>query len=87
MSQLFGHRCAGWNRKHFGCYRASSDNRIRDTFGLCVFASGIFLVCLLVKRSLHPRIDYSVDDSGTGDPQLVAEPGVGRNHGWAMGKS
>ena len=60
---------------------------IRDTFGFCVFASATFLVCSLVKRSLHPCTDYFVNDSKTGDPQLVAEPSVGRNHGWAMGKS
>ena len=45
------------------------------------------LVCVLVKRRQYHRTANSVKGSETGDPQLVAEPGVGRNHEWAMGKS
>ena len=34
-----------------------------------------FLVGLFVKRSLYPCADYFVNESETGDPQMVAEPG------------
>ena len=60
FSQLFGHRHAGWNTKHLWHYRAPLDNRIRDIFGLCVFAFATFLVCLLVKRSLYLAIAVSL---------------------------
>ena len=55
----------------------SWDFRNRDNFGLCV---------LVNWPQCHDTVIF-VQDSETGDPQLVAEPGVGRNHGEAMGKS
>ena len=54
-----------------------SDFRNRDNFGL--------LVCWWTGHSISKLI--FVQDSETGDPQLVAEPDVGRNHGEATGKS
>ena len=86
------HSCLGTGirfgiQKQLCHYGASLNIRIRDTFGVCVFASATFLVCSLVKRSLYPCTDYFVNDSETGDPQLATEPRVGRNHGWAMRKS
>ena len=45
------------------------------------------VLCVLVNTSqCHDAVDF-VQDSETEDPQLVAEPGVGRNHGKTMGKS
>ena len=42
-------------------------------------------VCVLVnKLQYHDTVDF-VQDSETEDPQLVAELGVGRNHGKTMG--
>ena len=55
-----------------------SDFRNRDNFGL--------LVCWRTGHSISILLSL-VQDSETGDPQLVAEPDVGRNHGEAMGKS
>ena len=44
-------------------------------------------ICVLVNTlQYHDTVDL-VQDSETEDPQLVAEPGVGRNHGETMGKS
>ena len=39
---------------------------------------------LVNQPQYHDTVDF-VGDSETRDPQLVAEPGVGRNHGKAMG--
>ena len=45
------------------------------------------LVCVLVNTlQYHDTVGF-VKGSETEDPQLVAEPGVGRNHGEAMGTS
>ena len=41
---------------------------------------------LVITLQYHDTVDF-VQDSETKDPQLVAEPGVGRNHGKTMGKS
>ena len=42
------------------------------------------LCCVLVNMlQFHDTVDF-VQDSETEDPQLVAEPGVGRNHGKRM---
>ena len=47
----------------------------------------IFVRCVLVNTlQYHDTVDF-VQDSETEYPQLVAEPGVGRNHGKTMGKS
>ena len=47
----------------------------------------IFVQCVLVHTlQYHDTVDF-VQDSETEDPQLVAEPGVGRNHGSTTGKS
>ena len=47
----------------------------------------IFVLCVLVNSlQYHDTVDF-VQDSETEDPQLVAELGVGRNHGKTMGKS
>ena len=47
----------------------------------------IFVRCVLVNTlQYHDTVDV-VQDSETEDPQLVAEPGVGRNHGKTMGKN
>ena len=53
------------------------DRRNRDSFVWCV----------LVNRPHYHDIVIVVRELETEDPQLVAEPGVGRNHGEAMGKS
>ena len=56
-----------------------SDLRNRDNFcSVCVGKH--------VTVQYHDTVDF-VQDSETEDPQLVAEPGVGRNHGKTMGKS
>ena len=55
---------------------------------LWTFASATFSVCVLVYRLSYHDTATSVKDSETGDPQLVAQPSVGRNHPWrAMEKS
>ena len=46
-----------------------------------------FVLCVLVNTLQYHDIVDIVQDSETEDPQLVAEPGVGRNHGKTMGKS
>ena len=47
----------------------------------------IFILCVLVNTlQYHDTVDFA-QDSETENPQLVAEPGVGRNHGKTMGKS
>ena len=47
-----------------------------DNFGFCAFPKWL---------QYHDSVSV-VQGSETEDPQLVAEPGVGRNHGEAMGK-
>ena len=44
--------------------------------------------CSVLVNTLqfHDTVDF-VQDSETEDPLLVAEPGVGRNHGEAVGTS
>ena len=45
------------------------------------------VLCVLVNTlQYHDTVDL-VQDSEKEDPQLVAEPSVGRNHGKTMGKS
>ena len=44
------------------------------------------LVALANTLQSHDTVDF-VQDSETEDPQLVAEPCVGRNHGNTMGKN
>ena len=53
------------------------DRRNRDTFCLCA---------LMNWPQYHDAVIVA-QESETEDPHLVAEPGVGRNHGEAMGKS
>ena len=42
---------------------------------------------VLVNTLLYYETDNFEEDPETKDLQFVAEPGVGRNHGKAMGKS
>ena len=46
----------------------------------------VFQCVLVITLQYHEAVDF-VQDSETEDPQLVAEPGVGRNHGKTVGKS
>ena len=43
--------------------------------------------CVLVNTLQYYDTDDFVQNSETEDPQLVSEPGVGRNHGQTKGKS
>ena len=46
-----------------------------------------FVQCAMLNTlQYHDTVGFG-QDSETEDPQLVAEPGVGRNHGEAMGSS
>ena len=47
----------------------------------------IFVQCVVINTlQYHDTVDL-VQDSEMEDPQLVAERGVGRNHGKTMGKN
>ena len=47
----------------------------------------IFVLCVLIDTlQYHDTVEFA-QDSETEDPQLVAELGVGRNHGKTVGKS
>ena len=68
-----------WRKQYHGTATSRTDRsepRNYDNFGLCALAKWL---------QYHDSISV-VQGSETEDPQLVAEPGVGRNHGEAMGK-
>ena len=67
--------------------RVGKQNTFVIIVHLWTFASAALSACVLVQRLQYHDTATSGKDSETGDPQLVAEPGVGRNHGWAVGKS
>ena len=77
--QLIGYRFAGWNMRN-----TSVISHVFGSSCLC----GCVPVCVgeLADHKMT-ILFYIIQISEAGDPQLVAEPGVGRNHGEAMGKS
>ena len=68
-----------WRKQYHGTATSGTDRselRNYDNFGLCASAKWL---------QYHDSVCV-VQGSETEDPQLVAEPVVGRNHGQAMGK-
>ena len=94
----FGHRRADWKTETpLSSYRASlcwclgwSSTTVLPLLVQIVWTFTIVAMCglcALVNRPQYHDVVTVVQESETEDPQLVAEPGVGRNHGEAMGKS